>query len=128
MYFSASAILPEAMPSSCARNIVWWGVWLRCAVATTSCRRYVLSVMWRTVSHTAAVATTPCSTATSIKIKRKTCRLPVIMMPVDIEDDVRNPADARNRLMAGLLTCPEKGNPVFPTCKKPDGFTFSDHN
>ena len=49
------------------------------------------------------------------------------MMPVDIEDDVRNPADARNRLMAGLLTCPEKGNPVFPTCKNPDGFTFSDH-
>lgn len=50
------------------------------------------------------------------------------MMPVDIEDDVRNPADACNRLMAGLLTCSEKGNPVFPTCKNPDGFTFSDHN
>ena len=50
------------------------------------------------------------------------------MMPVDIENDVRNPADACNHAMAGLLTCSEKGNPVFPTCKNPDGFTFSDHN
>lgn len=50
------------------------------------------------------------------------------MMPVDIEDDVRNPADARNRLMAGLLTCSEKGDSVFPKAKSRGGFTFSDHN
>ena len=50
------------------------------------------------------------------------------MMPVDIEDDVRNPADARNHAMAGLLTCSEKVGPVFPIRKNRGGFTFSDHN
>ena len=84
MYFSASAMLPDAMPLSCARVIVWCGVWLRKAVVTTSCRLNVLSRNTREVSASAPPAAKERAAENHIKTNSTACRLLIIMLLIPV--------------------------------------------